>query len=338
MTPGAEPIETIALDVHAHLVPIIPERLARINGVVWRAADETLTVDGHALGIQNLFRPAALVAWMDKHRIERAWISVPPPTYRPKLDAARAREWVGYLNDGLAAICAAHSGRLAPLHHLPIEHPALAAELAAALIANDARGFSAAAGSMSICLSDTALDPLWAQLDARDGFLFLHPGACCDGRLKAFYLENLLGNPYETSVAAAHLVFGGVCERFPRIRFCLAHGGGATAIVAGRLQQGYDSKRPGVDLRLAPPRQALRRFMVDSILHDAKLAELAANVFGETNILFGSDWPFPMGLLDPHAQLGAFAPALRRAICRGNADRLLAELETRIPRSAERRE
>ena len=114
--------------------------------------------------------------------------------------------------------------------------------------------------------------------------------------------ENLVGNPYETAVAAAHLVLGGVCERFARIRFCLAHAGGALPMLAGRLQHGYATDRPGIDKTLAPPTEILRRFLVDCIAHDPKALELAAAVVGERHVLFGSDWPFPMGLPDPHAQ------------------------------------
>lgn len=314
---------TIALDVHAHLAPIIPERLASLPGVSWRAQDEQLVVDGHVVGIKNLFRPAALLRWMDEHRVERAWVSVPPPLYRQQLDDESARAWAGYLNDGLEQVCAAYPRRFAPLFHVPLEHPAVAAEVASACIAKGARRFAAPAGGQtSLCLSDPALTPLWSRLDACEAFLFLHPGSCCDGRLAAFYLENLVGNPYETAVAAAHLVLGGVCERFARIRFCLAHAGGALPMLAGRLQHGYATDRPGIDKTLAPPTEILRRFLIDCIAHDPKALELAAAVVGERHVLFGSDWPFPMGLPDPHAQLAGLAPALRQGVLGGNATAL----------------
>ena len=149
--------------------------------------------------------------------------------------------------------------------------------------------------------------------------MFIHPATCCDGRLTAYYLENLLGNPYETTVAAAHLMFGGVLERFPGITFCLAHGGGSLAMLVGRWQRGFDTDRPGIDTSHAPPEDLVRRFAVDCIVHDADALALAARTFGEKNVLFGSDWPFPMGLPDPHRQLATLPPGLRQRIFNGNA-------------------
>lgn len=316
--------ERIALDVHAHLVPVREELLAAQEGVVWR--DSRLVVDGHVLGATGLFHPEQLVAWMDAQEVERAWVSVPPPVYRQHLSAGDARSWFRYLDEGLTQICGRYAGRLAPLRHLPLEHPSLALEFAAHALESGESRFSVAAGGHDrILYSDPVLGPLWSLLDGVSSFVFIHPGKCCDGRLSTFYLDNLVGNPYETAVAASHLVFGGVCDRHPRIRFCLAHGGGATAMLAGRLQRGHDTKRPGIAVdALAPPKQALRRFWADSITHDPAALALAARVFGGEHLVFGSDWPFPMGLPQPHAQLSDADPDLLQGVLRDNAAGLLA--------------
>lgn len=315
--------DRIALDVHAHLAPIAPERLAAFADAAWDADAMRLMLDGHAVGPPQLFQPAALRQWMDDHGVEQAWVSIPPPLYRQMLAPTPARDWAAYVNDGLAAICAAHPDRMAPLYHLPIEHPTLAQDIAGAWIAKGASHFAVAVGGApGVVLSDGRYRGLWEILDAKGCFLFLHPGACADGRLAAFYLENLLGNPHETAVAVAHLVFGGVCERYPRIRFCLAHGGGTTAMLAGRWQRGFDTKRPGVDASREAPRDVLQRLLVDSIVHDADAIALAASVFGAEHIVFGSDWPFPMGLPMPEAQLATVSRALAQRIRRDNGDAL----------------
>lgn len=314
-SPAVAAAEAIALDVHAHLVPVLHERLAALDGVRWDAQRRALGVDGHTVGVPALYDPDALIEWMDRHRVENAWISIPPPFYRQQLEAPAAREWIDYLNDGLQGICETRAGRLAPLFHLPVEHPELAARVAAERIARGAMGFSMAAGGAATPVySDPRLEPLWTLLDDANAFLFIHPGACCDGRLKAFYLDNLVGNPYETAVAAAHLIFGGVCERFRNLRFCLAHGGGATPMLAGRLQHGYATGRAGIDTQREAPSALLARFQVDCIVHDNAALAFAAATFGEERILFGSDWPFPMGVLEPGRHLASLAPELRRRI------------------------
>jgi aminocarboxymuconate-semialdehyde decarboxylase len=139
------------------------------------------------------------------------------------------------------------------------------------------------------------LDPVWKVLDALEAFTLVHPGHSDDKRLGSFYLSNLLGNPYETGLAAAELVFTDVPGRFPGIRFCLCHGGGVTAAVAGRWQRGIDQERPGIGPVSLPVAAALRRFYVDDLVHDDAVLELLQKTFGPERVLAGSDWPFPMG-------------------------------------------
>ena len=100
-------------------------------------------------------------------------------------------------------------------------------------------------------------------------FLFLHPCKGCDPRYEPFYLHNLLGSPMETALAAAHLAMSGVLERHPDMTICLAHGGGAAAAVAGRLERGQVTGRPGADTGAQRPRLAFKRFCIDCIAHDA---------------------------------------------------------------------
>lgn len=314
----------IALDVHAHLAPIDEARLSGMAGVQWDGAARRLTLDGHTIGISALFSPEALIAWMDEQRVDQAWVSIPPPMYRTALAWDESAAWCAYVNDGLRQICARYPSRLSPLLHLPFEHPELAARI---VVENgEAARYAAAAGGYEGTLSDAAYDPLWEALNEQSAFLFLHPGHCCDTRLSAFYLENLLGNPMETTVAAAHLAFGGVAERHPNIRFCLAHGGGATPMLAGRYEQGYRTSRPGVDLTLTSPRGIFSRFYVDCITHDAQALSLSASVFGKDHVLFGSDWPFPMGLIKPHDALTDLDADSRDRILRGNAASLNAHV------------
>ncbi len=313
--------QRIALDVHAHLIPV-GAPLASVAGVSWDAATEKLVIDGHPIGIKALFHPEALIAWMDEQQVERAWISAPPPTYRPGLDAAQAEAWTQLLNDGLAAVAATHPDRLAPLYHLPVAHPELATRIVRERSADGETRFSMPTGEPGLMLSDAGYAPLWQALDEVSAFVFLHPGEGCDGRLDPFYLHNLLGNPGETAVAAGHLVFAGVLERHPRITICLAHAGGTVSAVAGRWQRGFDSGRPGVDTKVEAPAKALRRFCVDCIAHDDTLLDLAASVFGEERIVFGSDWPFPMGVIKPHEQLAGLSESRRRAIFCDNPGKL----------------
>jgi aminocarboxymuconate-semialdehyde decarboxylase len=317
---SADAAERIALDVHAHLAPVLKDRLAGITGVDWNEAAGALTIDGYTLAAKSVYRPEALIAWMDEQRVERAWISIPPPLYRLGLDAPAMRDWVRYANDGLDVLASRFPDRLSPLYHLPVTHPALAAEVAAERARTGKPRFAMPAGSQEhrVVLSDPAFAPLWSALDQARAFLFLHPCKGCDPRFEPFYLHNLLGSPMETALAAAHLAMSGVLERHPNMTICLAHGGGAAAAIAGRLERGQVTGRPGADTGAEKPRVSFRRFCVDCITHDAATLALAAARHGEDHVLFGSDWPFSMGLPEPHRQLADVEPGLRHRIFQQN--------------------
>jgi aminocarboxymuconate-semialdehyde decarboxylase len=311
------------VDVHAHLVPLDPGGIATQNGV--RVVDgPRLEIDGHVLSLDRLYAPERLVEWMDANSIDTALVSAPPPAYRQQLDAEQAGAWTAYLNDGLAAFAAGFPGRLQALAHLPLEHPAVAAREAAGRQGEAYAGFSLpAGGAATIRYADPTLRPVWAALQQHASFAFLHPGVCADGRLSAFYGHNLLGNPFETAVAVAELVFGGIVEDFPAIRFCLAHCGGVVPAVAGRWQQGFETGRPGIDTRRQPPRRLLKRFWVDCVAHDHDLVALAAQVFGADRIVLGSDWPYPMGLGQPREWLRTLPAGQQQNILSRNVAALL---------------
>ena len=329
-------MEHILLDVHAHLIPIEGLPASNLQGVAWNSTDESLTLDGHTHGQKALYRPRELLDWMSRNAVDRAWISLPPFGYRHTIGVADAREWTEYVNNGLLALANRIPDRLQPLFHLPVDHPALAAEVASHWIARGRPRFAMASGDgAKIVLSDPAYDALWSVLDAAHAFLFLHPSECGDPRLKPFHLHNLIGNPTETAIAASHLVLAEVMDRYPDLCICLAHGGGTTAAVAGRIERGRLTGRPGLDKHKTDLRGKFRRFCVDCIVHDTDAMRMTTEVHGVGHVLFGSDWPFGMGMTEPHVQLAGLDPAFRRAIFADNALRLGLVAQDDQPSAAE---
>jgi aminocarboxymuconate-semialdehyde decarboxylase len=308
-------------DVHTHLIPSgLVERIGR----GWLAADArdgSLVVDGVEIAVEALYEPSSLVAMLDRRAVGSACVSIPPPLYRQHLGEADASAWVEAVNDGLERLCGAYRARFRGLAHLPIEHPRLAVAEAERRCGKEWAGFAIASHAPRVTLSDPALRPLWSVLNSDGGsFVFVHPAEPEDARLSRWYLANLLGNPYETALAAAHLVFGGVVSSFPDIRFCLAHAGGVTAAVASRWQRGYETKRPGLP-RERSPDELLRRLYADCVVFDRPYLDLTASVFGEEHVLLGSDWPFPMG------QSEGLAAALLRANSRRALGLVIAEVQ-----------
>ncbi|GAA3941289.1 amidohydrolase family protein [Actinomadura viridis] len=306
-------------DLHTHLAPA----LGALPPGIERAPGGTLAVDGRPAGPAALYHPERLEEHLDKAGLDGAVVSLPPPFFRQGLPVEWAPAWVRAANEGLLAAVAALP-RLAALAYLPLEHPEEAlAEYRR--IGGDDRfaGVAAAAGGRSVSLADARLEPLWAALEADRRMLLLHPAASPDVRLREFYLENLLGNPSETGVAAAQLVFGGVLSRHPELKVLLVHCGGVVPAVAGRWQHGADTARPGVPPGIEPPARAVRRFHVDCLAHDPAVVDLAVTVFGDDRMVLGSDWPFPMGAADPAALVAHRGAAFTRRVAVRNAESLL---------------
>jgi aminocarboxymuconate-semialdehyde decarboxylase len=314
----------IRLDTHVHVIPPRSRDMERLDGIEWTSSG-WLRVDGVEMATPELYDVQALIGWMDAQGVEQAWISIPPTLYRPALASDNARRWSDAVNTGLAAVAERAPRRLAPLFHLPMQHPALAAEVASEATAIGHARFAMPAGSAEhgLTFSDPQYEPLWTTLGRARAYLFLHPSRGCDPRLDRFHLHNLLGGPTETALAAAHLVMSGMVERHPDITVCLAHGGGATAAVAGRLQRGQSTGRSGLPTEGDKVRKGLRRFSIDCITHDAAALQLAAITHGAEHVLFGSDWPFVMGLPDPHQQLADVDPTLLQGIFVDNPERLM---------------
>jgi aminocarboxymuconate-semialdehyde decarboxylase len=278
------------IDLHAHLAPALPS-------------------DAPAIPVApELQQPSALLEHLDRLELERAVVSIPPPFYRQDLTGDDAAAWVRAVNDGLADVVA-DEPRLSAFAYLPLEHPAVARRELERVQDQGFAGFTASGGGRSVSLAAAELEPLWRALDERGAALLLHPGASADPRLEELYLSNLLGNPFETTLAAAQLILGDVLARFPDLRFILAHGGGAVAALIGRWQRGVDTNRPGLASQSEDPLQAVQRLYVDTITHHPGVTELVRRVIGPEHLVFGSDWPFPMGSTD-----GREAAANARAV------------------------
>ncbi|TCO23259.1 aminocarboxymuconate-semialdehyde decarboxylase [Kribbella steppae] len=269
-------------DVHTHLIPPTVLSAAHKGEFGLSVDSGSLVVDGQRLPLRRLADPAALLHWVAEQELDGAVVSVPPALFR--YDAGV--EWAELVNQGLRELATPQLRVLGQLPLLDPEAPAVAASLA---------GEGVFSGYALGTPSYEGLDAVWQVLHAVEAFTLIHPGHSDDKRLESFYLTNLLGNPYETGLAAASLVFADVPGRFPGIRFCLCHGGGVTAALAGRWQRGIDTARPGIEPPSLPVADALRRFYVDDLVHDDAVLELLGSTFGADRVLAGSDWPFPMG-------------------------------------------
>lgn len=152
----------------------------------------------------------------------------------------------------------------------------------------------------------------------------LHPHrvAAAD-RLQRYYMNNLVGNPMDTAIAATSLLLGGVMAELPALNVCLVHGGGALPYLLGRVVHGHQAVAAANSVP-GDPEEYFRRFYFDTILHDPRTLAMLHEMVGEEHLMLGTDYPYDMGEEDP---LGFLAQAgLRNSarICGGNAADLLS--------------
>jgi aminocarboxymuconate-semialdehyde decarboxylase len=173
-------------------------------------------------------------------------------------------------------------------------------------------------------LGDPRLREFWAAAEETGALVFVHPSSHGFALpvMEEHYLWNTVGNPLETTVGAAHMLSAGVLDAHPRLNVLLAHGGGVLPALRGRLAREQEIHPPGRDVRTA-----LRRFFVDTVVHDVDVLRDLVGLFGADRVLLGSDYPFDMGTERPAEIVRALGlpPDEEALILGGNTLRLLAQ-------------
>jgi aminocarboxymuconate-semialdehyde decarboxylase len=176
-------------------------------------------------------------------------------------------------------------------------------------------------------LDDPALDPVWDAVRALGVSVFVHPQApvLAQERVQRQNLTQVIGFPLETALCMTRLIFGGVFERWPDIRWCFSHGGGAFASIVARLDHGWDVMDEAHAAIPKKPSEYARRVWVDTITHSPRALALVLETFGPDRVVLGSDYPFRLGTEDPIAALepSGFGHDVRRRLLRDNAQAFL---------------
>ena len=323
-----------AIDIHAHWYPKEWLEVFEKEGAREGASLERVAGGGYRLKaktITNAFDERFVVVSqrvgeMDKRRIAVHALSLTTPMVywaSPPLALALSQAF----NDAASAAHRKFPDRLVGLAMVPMQAPELALkELERAARLPGIKGLYLATNVNGQELDEKKFWDVYARCEELGWTIFLHPvDTIGQDRTKKFYLKNLCGNPYDTGVAVAHLNFGGVMDRFPRLGFNLPHAGGTFPWLIGRWDHGA-KVRPELKHMKQPPSSYLRRFTYDTIGHDDRINANLVRLVGADRVTLGSDYCFDMGLDDPLAtvdRIAGLAPSDRDMISGGNAARLL---------------
>jgi 6-methylsalicylate decarboxylase len=305
----------MTIDAHAHVTP--------------RSYIDAVPAPGGNLPKPPVVSAEALLQMMDRYAIDAAVISTGPPGAFFG-DQGRANEIARLANEEIAAVVKANADRFAALAMLPLPDPdAGVSELAHAL---DNLGFdgvlllSHVAGTY---LGDPSWEPLYAELDRRGAYAFLHPTVPANG-VPLSHPAWLYEFPFDTTRALANLIYSGTFERYPNIRWQVAHLGGATAILADRIGSLAAREPDKAEAAPAGAAEYLSRLYYDTGLANAELPyRAAAMVAPADHLVFGTDWPYlamPDEPGDPAPGLAFLEDAERAALDAANIGALVPRL------------
>jgi aminocarboxymuconate-semialdehyde decarboxylase len=328
-----------AIDVHAHFAPV--SRFREMRAIAPEHVPVIDHVNGdvyfrYPSGLENGPVPKAIVdieqrlIEMEATEVTHQVLSARPQMFSYDLPGDVASALASWSNDALVDVASAYPESFSVLIALPLQDAdASVAEIERWAQHRVVRGVMIDSNVAGRDFAEPAFAPIWAALEAADLPVLVHPyqgDVVGKDRLAKHYLFNLIGNPVDTTIAIANVVFGGLVDLYPALRWGFVHGGGVAPYLAGRWDHGWHKR--AVTRELIPhalPSEILSSFWYDCIVHDSRTLNYLAEGVGWDRIMLGSDCPFDMGYTDPVSFVDQVAEAEqhREAVLYSNANDFL---------------
>jgi aminocarboxymuconate-semialdehyde decarboxylase len=326
------------IDIHSHVIPdrVVsaiahePERFqARIDGE--GAGRKVVHDQGYVYPLFPEFHQTdAKLESMDRKGIDISVISPAPPMFYYWADANLALDVATLVNDGIADMVAMKPNRLRGMATVPMQHPdAAVAELERVVKQYQFKAVEIGTSIEGEQLAAERFRPLLRRAQELDVFVFAHPyyvGA--KAGLEGYYLTNLIGNPLDTTVMLANLMFSGALDELPDLKIVLAHGGGFAPYQIGRLVHGHKVRSETQARSKSSPKDLLKRIFFDTLVFDPQALRYLIDLVGADHVCIGTDAPFDMADEHPVSTINAvpgLTPQERHCLCCGTALKLLRE-------------
>ncbi len=302
----------LKVDIHTHILPRdIPDWKSKYGYGGFIKLDHHVSCRARMLKDDGtFFREVESNCWDTNARIQDCKrsgvdiqvLSTVPVMFSYWAKPAHALDLSKFLNDDLARAVKSNPARFVGLGTIPMQAPDLAVrELERCVKELGLLGVQIGSHVNDWNLSDPTLLPVFEAANDLDAFIFVHPWDMMgQERMTKYWLPWLVGMPAETCLAICSMIFGGIFERFPKLRVAFAHGGGSFPSTVGRIEHGFLARPDlcAIDNNVNP-RDYLGRFLVDSLVHDARALKFLIDVVGEDSIALGTDYPFPLGEDEP---------------------------------------
>lgn len=301
----------LKIDIHTHILPKdIPNWKDKFG------YGGFITLDHHKSGCARMlkddgyfFREIEDNCWSAERRIEECdefqvdvqVLSTVPVMFSYWAKPRDGSEVAEVLNDGICEIVARYPKRFVGLGTVPMQDTALAIKELERAKEIGLTGIEIGSNINQKNLGEPEFFEFFAACQELGMAVFVHPWQMMgQAEMQKYWLPWLVGMPAETSRAICSLIFSGVFEKLPELRVAFAHGGGSFPATIGRIEHGFHVRPDLVAIdNNRNPREYLGKFWLDSLVHDELMLEYLVKLVGAERIALGTDYPFPLGELEP---------------------------------------
>ncbi|MGI8892792.1 MAG: amidohydrolase family protein [Bacteroidia bacterium] len=300
----------LKIDIHTHIIPEnLPDYKKKFGYGGFVSLDHHKPCCARMMLDDKFFREIEENCWDAKARMEECdaqkvhvqVLSTIPVMFNYWARPQDTLEIAQYLNDHIAGIVNKHPTRFIGLGTLPMQDPKLAIKELERCMKNGLRGVQIGTHVNTWNLNAPELFPVFAAAEEMGAAVFIHPWDMMGKeKMTQYWLPWLVGMPAETSLAICSMIFGGVFEKLPNLKVAFAHGGGSFPFTIGRIEHGFKVRPDLVAIdNDINPKDYLGRFYLDSLVHDPEALDYLVKLVGEDKIVLGTDYPFPLGELEP---------------------------------------
>jgi aminocarboxymuconate-semialdehyde decarboxylase len=296
------------IDMHAHI--FTREALSKIERKYKAYAPRLLLdakgryftiINGRSSGpvepMEQYYDVKKRIKMMDDEKVDVQVLSVTPGNFCYDAPSEAGLAISVAQNDAIANIVAAYPGRFIGSATTPLQDVDVAVEELDRAVKD--LGFTSVEIGSNVAgrnLDSLELWPFYEKVQELDIPIIVHPtNVAGTDRMQRYYLSNIIGNPLDTTIAIGSVIFGGILEKYERLKFCWAHGGGFFPYQIGRFDHGYSVRTESKVNISKSPSEYLKTMYFDTITHSVPALRFLIDSMGSDKVLLGTDFPWDMG-------------------------------------------
>tara|TARA_Y100000996_G_scaffold415598_1_gene411623 strand:- start:3944 stop:4957 length:1014 start_codon:yes stop_codon:yes gene_type:complete len=297
----------LKIDIHTHIIPDnLPDFTKKFGYEGFVQLKKKNETEADMMLFNENFRTIQCNCWNPNKRIQEMKdldidvqvISPIPIMFSYWAEPKDALVQSQFINDFISDVCTKYPKKYIGLGTIPMQSTKYAIkELERCKNDLNLKGIEIGSNVNDHNLNEQKFHDIFAACEDLSLSLFIHPWQMMGmSKMKQFWLPWLVGMPAETTRAICSMIFGGIFDKFPKLRVAFAHGGGNFHYTLGRIEQGF-LQRPDLCAieNLNNPTNYIDKFYVDSLVHDIDSLEFLINKIGVNQIALGTDYPFPLG-------------------------------------------